>query len=192
MLVHNIKVYISHKFSFFSSKSIDHLLSIEAAFCPPICINLGLDFSHDSEQVSLTEVVSLSVSCINESRSASYPGFTYITDGSSPPMSGRWTSRLALDGRTQTLKVVSIFLQYREKQLLHFLVKDVMILPSTEKPKPACWLKIEGKLLDAIYIVLVSLFSFFFFFCWCRLKLHHTTTWGVSVILIYFLAAKWS
>lgn len=79
MLVHNIKVYISHKFSFFSSKSIDHLLSIEAAFCPPICINLGLDFEHDSEQVSLTEVVSLSVSCINESRSASYPGFTYIT-----------------------------------------------------------------------------------------------------------------
>jgi len=38
-----------------------------------------------------------------------------------------------------------------------------MILPSTEKPKPACWLKIEGRLLDAIYIVLVSL-SFFFLF----------------------------
>ena len=29
--------------------------------------------------------------------------------------------------------------QYGEEQLLHFLVKDVMTLPSTDKPKLACW-----------------------------------------------------
>jgi hypothetical protein len=30
-------------------------------------------------------------------------------------------------------------LQYGEEQLLHFEVKDVVILASTDKPKLACW-----------------------------------------------------
>lgn len=96
--------------------------------------------------------MSLIVSCTRESRLASYPGLTYITytkttyktllisfcicrraydgvpgvltEGSSPPISGSVEARFSLlDGKIQTVKVVSIWSQIFHQHTVVFLLR---------------------------------------------------------------------